>query len=128
MRVLIDTCVFIWLDSDQSKLSPAAQSFLETQKEPLILSMASLWELAIKISLGKLDVRRDLEMAVAEYVQSSAIRVLDIQIPHIAQLQKLPLHHKDPFDRLLISQAIVEDLSVVTPDAVFDGYPVRRIW
>ncbi len=93
-----------------------------------LLSMASLWEMAIKVSLGKLRLRQSFETLIPEQLQRNGIALLPLEIRHFFPLIHLPFHHRDPFDRLLASQAISEQISLLSADTAFDAYPVKRLW
>ncbi len=107
MRLLLDTHTFLWFISDDPSLSSNAKSLLESDND-LFLSTASLWEIAIKFSLGKLSLPNKFEIFVSEQLRANAIDILQIDLKHLAVISNLPFHHKDPFDRLLIAQANVE--------------------
>jgi PIN domain nuclease of toxin-antitoxin system len=128
MRVLIDTHVFIWWTSDQMKLSPYISNLLTDPNTEAILSIASIWEMQIKLSLGKLTFETALPVLVEDEVKRNQIKLLPINLTHIYALSNLPNHHRDPFDRLLIAQAMNEKLALVSIDEKFDGYEVERLW
>jgi PIN domain nuclease of toxin-antitoxin system len=128
MNLLLDTQVFLWLDSDQGKLSPAVKSACSDTGNTLWLSAASAWEMQIKIGLGKLRLRRSLAETIASHQTANGLQILPVQLAHALALENLPSHHKDPFDRLLIAQANCENWEIVTADPQFKGYPVRVIW
>ncbi len=92
------------------------------------MSVASLWEIAVKVSVGKLDVGGSFADFVQEQLSQTAFEILGISAPHLISLSELPLHHRDPFDRLLIAQAISENLPIVGVDPMFAAYPVERFW
>jgi PIN domain nuclease of toxin-antitoxin system len=114
--------------SDPARLSARARRLLVDVDNDLFLSLASVWEMAIKVSLGKLKLKDPLESFIAGQLQANNIRQLEIGFRHVTGVAALPFHHRDPFDRLLISQARVEDLSILSTDTVFDRYKVRRLW
>jgi PIN domain nuclease of toxin-antitoxin system len=128
MNLLLDTQVFLWLDSDQARLSSSANSACADTGNTLWLSAASAWEMQIKIGLGKLRLRRSLAETIASHQTTNGLQILPIQLAHTLALENLPPHHKDPFDRLLIAQASYEDWEIVTADRQFKAYPVRVIW
>ena len=103
--------------------SPAAEADNE-----LWLSIASLWEITIKLRLGKLTVGMPIEVLMTEHLTRNAIDILPITVAHLMALSTLPLHHRDPFDRLLIAQAMVEQAPLVSADPACDAYPVQRVW
>jgi len=128
MKLLLDTHALIWLISGDSKLSePAKEAFLN-QDNKLYLSKVSLWEITIKISLGKLVLAKHWLTAIEKEMISNGIQWLEIEIDHCKTLADLPFHHRDPFDRLLISQAISESMSIVSIDREFSHYPLDIIW
>jgi PIN domain nuclease of toxin-antitoxin system len=128
MRVLLDTHVFLWWVEGDRKLPSKARSVLADPGNECFLSMASAWELAIKTGLGKLELAVPVQRYVVEHLSANGFRLLDIGIGHIGRVQSLPGHHGDPFDRLLIAQAMEEDLAIVTADPVFRKYGLVRIW
>lgn len=123
---LIDTHTFIWFMYDDSKLSNNALSRIKSDKE-VYVSIASLWEIAIKMSLGKIQVNNSIE-EIANKCVEAGISILAIEPKHLNYISELPDIHKDPFDRLLISQAITEDLVLITKDAIIPQYDVETIW
>ena len=127
MKYLLDTHTFIWIDNEPSRLSATALSILDDESNIIFLSLASVWEIQIKLQLGKLSLRAHLSEVIREQ-QAHYIEILPITLPHILVLEHLPAHHRDPFDRLLIAQAQVEDIALLTHDAVFAKYPIRVIW
>jgi PIN domain nuclease of toxin-antitoxin system len=128
MKLLLDTHTFLWFISGDSRLESNARALVEDITNKAFLSVASLWEMAIKISLGKLSFAQPFEVLIAQQLGLNRIDLLGITIKHAAALTTLPFHHRDPFDRLLIVQAQVEQLSIVTCDTLFDAYTVTRVW
>jgi PIN domain nuclease of toxin-antitoxin system len=94
----------------------------------ILLSVASLWEAAIKFSVGKLELQPSFEVAVLGQMARNDVRLLGIEVAHVTRTLTLPFHHRDPFDRLLVAQALEENLPVVSADAILDAYTVRRLW
>jgi PIN domain nuclease of toxin-antitoxin system len=127
MTILLDTHTFLWFINDSPDLSSHVADFLESDVE-LLLSIASLWEIAIKVNLKKLTLPDDYERFIPQQLTVNNIEVLPITLEHLTLVSKLPLHHRDPFDRLLIAQAIAEDIQIVSADAKFDNYGVKRKW
>lgn len=125
MKFLIDTHIFLWFINNDPQLSPTAKTLLESDVE-LLLSVASLWEIAIKISTGKMTLPKPFEIFIPEQLQQNDITVLPIATNHLTYITALPFHHRDPFDRLLIAQSIVEGIPIVSVDAAFDPYKVDR--
>jgi PIN domain nuclease of toxin-antitoxin system len=128
MRVLIDTHVFIWWTGDSNQLSPLVLNTLIDPQTEVFLSVASIWEMQIKTSLGKLSLQNALPDLVNDEILRNRIKLLPIDLQHIYRLGDLPLHHRDPFDRLLISQSMSESLVIVSIDEQFDAYRVNRLW
>ena len=128
MKLLLDTHTFIWFVFNAPDLPLPTRELLEDQASELYFSHASAWEMVIKVSLGKLHFSTKVADLVTAQTQKDNIQLLPIELPHLALIESLPLHHKDPFDRLLIAQAQVEGLTVVGVDAAFDAYGVSRLW
>ena len=128
MRVLVDTHVFLWWVEGHRALPATARAALADRENECLISMVSAWELAIKAGLGKLKLALPMKRYVVENVAANGFRMLDIQMAHVGRIETLDPHHGDPFDRLLIAQALEEKLAVVTADPVFRKYGVKRIW
>ncbi|MBE7421792.1 MAG: type II toxin-antitoxin system VapC family toxin [Zoogloeaceae bacterium] len=128
MQVLLDTHAFLWWVEGAPNLGRKAREALADPDNECLLSLASVWELAIKSSLGKLQLALPVGRYVTEHVAANGFRVLGIELAHAARTEKLDLRHRDPFDRLLIAQALEEKLPVVTADPVFRKYGVKKIW
>jgi len=126
--LLLDTHTFIWFDADQSRLSARAAQLLADPANEVLLSVVGIWELVIKSQIGKLTLRDAVQQIVGEQVGKNAVRLLDVRADHVYAVATLPAAHKDPFDRLLAAQAIVEGAALVTADPVFGQYPVRVEW
>jgi PIN domain nuclease of toxin-antitoxin system len=127
MKLLLDTHAFLWFVVGDERLSRKARRALEDDEAELYLSAASVWEMAIKSSLGRLSLPAPLNAYMAEKA-ASGFRMLPVEWQHAAAVETLPRHHGDPFDRLLVAQALVEDLTVVTGDAVFRSYGADVLW
>jgi PIN domain nuclease of toxin-antitoxin system len=127
MNLLIDTHTFLWFVNDDSQLSTAATALLESDNT-VLLSIASLWEIAIKVSIGKLTLSQPFEQFMSEQLVLNDMTVLPIRIVDCHQLIGLPFHHRDPFDRIIIAQALVGGMPVVSIDTAFDAYDVDRLW
>lgn len=124
MKLLLDThCWLWWLNEPQKLISSMQQAIAEPENE-LFLSVASIWEIAIKVAIGKLVIPQPLSQLVAEQLLLDRINTLDIRMIHVLKIEELPLHHPDPFDRILIAQAICENLTIITGDKKFVAYPV----
>ena len=128
MRLLIDTHAFLWFVLNDPQLSSNARVLMTDPSNELLLSPATYWEIAIKISLGKYALPGDFADFMERQVADNNLTVLPITIRHAAVVATLPFHHRDPFDRLLIAQAMTEAVPVLSGDAVFDAYPVTRMW
>ena len=127
MKLLLDTHIFIWWADQPEKLSPAALSALEDEANELLLSVASVWEMQIKIQLGKLKLSLPLKDLVKNQQETNDLTVSPVALPHVLALGALPFHHKDPFDRLLIAQSIEEDLTLVSADSQFSAYSIKLL-
>ncbi|WP_437668785.1 type II toxin-antitoxin system VapC family toxin [Sorangium sp. So ce131] len=123
----MDTHVFLWFLANDPQLSVEAQRALEEPANELVMSAASPWEIAIKVSLGKLTIPGDIEVFINQHMMMNDIALLDISLRRVARVSSLPFHHRDPFDRLMIAQALVEDIPIVSQDVAFDAYGVKRI-
>lgn len=128
MRLLLDTHAFLWWIEDAPTLTRRAKAAIANPANECLLSLASCWEMAMKISLGKLRLPTDIERFVPQHLASNAFRQLAIDFRHIARIAALPFHHRDPFDRLLAAQALEDDCAIVSADQVFRKYGVKRIW
>jgi PIN domain nuclease of toxin-antitoxin system len=127
MRLLLDTQAFLWFISDSPQLSRHGRVSLEDDNE-LLLSVASLWEIAIKVSLSKLVIALPYDAFIMQQLTLNTIQLLPIQVAHLSMVSTLAFHHRDPFDRLLIAQSMVEHLPIVSSDSSFDAYQVQRLW
>ena len=127
MKLLLDTHVFLWFMTGDERLSSRARRAIENIESELFLSVASVWEMAIKASLGRLI----LPVPVTEYVAEkldNGFRILSVEWTHASAVEKLPFHHRDPFDRLLVAQAIAEDIPIITADPIFHVYKANIVW
>jgi len=128
VRLLLDTHSFLWFIGGSLSLSPKARALIEDADNQPFLSMASLWEMAIKLSIGRLSLGQPFETLIPEQMKLNGIELLQIEMPHIVAVASLPFHHRDPFDRLLVAQAIVEQMPIVSGDPAFDLYTIQRLW
>ncbi len=128
MRAVLDTSVFLWFISDSDRLSINARNYIADMENELILSVASLWEIAIKTSLGKLELLRSFDQLITTQLEENEVKVLPIELNHLSEVIKLPFHHRAPFDRIIIAQSMAEELPVITSDAAFQRYPISVIW
>ena len=127
MRFLIDTHTFLWFIEDSPQLSVEAKNLLESDAD-ILLSVASLWEMAIKVSISKLSLPDAYDSFIPQQVAANDIEILPISLAHLGIVATLPFHHRDPFDRLIIAQGMVEKIEIISTDAVFDTYPIKRLW
>jgi PIN domain nuclease of toxin-antitoxin system len=128
VRVLIDTHVFIWWTSDVKMLSSQVCDLLLDPNTEVVLSVVSVWEMQIKLSLGKLQFKTTLQELVQDEINQNRIEILPLSLSHIYALKDLPQHHRDPFDRILIAQSMESGLPIVSIDEKFDAYGIDRIW
>lgn len=125
MNLLLDTHTFIWWDSRPGQLSAEALALCQDVANTMFLSLVSVWEMQIKHQLGKLQFQHPLAELIAAQQQANGLQILPIRLEHIYAVGALPLHHKDPFDRLLIAQAQIENMVLVSADTIFSQYPVN---
>jgi PIN domain nuclease of toxin-antitoxin system len=128
MKLLLDTQAFIWWDNEPEKLSQSARAQCEDVNNALMLSIASLWEMQIKLQLGKLRLKKPLAVLIADQQRQCGLQLLSVELSHVLELENLPAVHKDPFDRMLAAQARVEAMSLVSSDSIFGQYPVSVLW
>jgi PIN domain nuclease of toxin-antitoxin system len=128
MRALLDTHVFLWWITDDPRLSNKVREIIGDGENEIFLSVASGWEIAIKTKLGRLQLPDEPERFIPEQMALNAIFSLPIQMSHALHVYKLPDHHRDPFDRLIVAQAMLEDLPVLTADPRMARYPIKVIW
>lgn len=128
MRLLLDTHAFLWAIAEQSRLSDRVRGWLEDGNNEAWVSIASIWEIAIKAGLGRLRLPSDLGGFLATQLVVSSFQVLPIALEHAVAVRDLPLHHRDPFDRLLIAQSRAEGLALVSRDARLKAYEVDVVW
>lgn len=127
MKYLLDTHVFIWATSAPERLSPKAKLLIQNPDNTILLSIASIWEMQIKVATGKLTFPVSLPQVIAAQ-QKNRFRFFPIKLTHIFQIANLPDHHKDPFDRLLIAQSMVAQIPLITRDEQIIRYPVTTVW
>jgi len=126
MKILIDTHVFLWALLDPAKLSRRVQILLPAAD--VWISVASLWEIIAKVQVGKLVLPTPIGTYLAAKLTANGVSVLPITFDHVRRLEQLPLHHRDPFDRILVAQSLEESLQLITADPQFQKYPVQLIW
>jgi len=128
MRTLLDTHALLWLITDDKRLSPRAKEAFLDQENVLFFSAASYWEICIKISLGKLQLETNWQEVIQNEMAANAIYWLPVEVSHCAELTKLPFHHRDPFDRMLVAQAVVEEMQLLSRDRRLSAYGIKRVW
>ena len=128
MKVLLDTHALLWLITDDDRLSQNARQIFLDAETRLFFSAASLWEICIKISLGKLSLKNGWFHIIQKEMELNTIQWLPIDMAHCAEVAEMPFHHRDPFDRMLIAQAIVEDMRLLSRDHRLSDYAIERVW
>ena len=128
MKALLDTHTFIWWDSNPQRLSRQVLDICQNSENILLVSVASLWEMQIKLQLGKLKLHMPLAELVSAQQQVNKIQILDVKLEHVMALGELPPHHRDLFDRLLIAQTKIEKAILLSRDTIFADYPVKVTW
>jgi PIN domain nuclease of toxin-antitoxin system len=126
--LLLDTHSMLWFFWDDPQLSASAKALIENADNRKLVSLATCWEIAIKVGLGKLDLGEPSRSFLPREIARNSFELLPISLDHATMVEGLVLHHRDPFDRLLIAQAMTENISLVSADAVFDEYGVPRLW
>ena len=128
MRLLLDTHAFLWFVLDDARLSSVARDAIAEPANRVLVSPATLWEIAIKVSLGKYRLPTEYGAFVEQQLAANGFELLPIGVSHMAVLANLPFYHRDPFDRLLVAQAFVEGMPLVSSDTAMDQYAVHRLW
>lgn len=128
MKLLLDTHTFLWFIAGNQSLSSNARLLIEDAANDKFISPASLWEIAIKFSLGRLPLSAPFDALIPQQMSINGFELLPIEIEHIAAVATLPHHHRDPFDRLLVAQSLVERMPVIGIDVMFDAYGINRLW
>ncbi|MGP8329792.1 MAG: type II toxin-antitoxin system VapC family toxin [Methanosarcinaceae archaeon] len=128
MKLLLDTHTFVWWDSEPDKLSSRVFELCQHQDNTLILSVVSVWEMQIKSQLGKLKLTQSLDDLIEGQRSTNQVEILPIKLSHVLELQNLPSHHKDPFDRLLIAQMNIENVVLLSKDTILSEYSANVIW
>jgi PIN domain nuclease of toxin-antitoxin system len=126
--LLLDAHALLWFFWDDSQLSANAKARIEDAGNRKLVSIATCWEIAIKAGLGKLDLGEPSRSFLSREITRNNFELLPVSLDHATTVEGLMMHHRDPFDRLLVAQSMVENLSVVSTDAVFDKYGVSRLW
>ena len=127
MALILDTQVIIWIEENPHRISDPVKDRIFSGPE-VYFCKASVWEMAIKLKTGKLTLKQSLPIFIRNFEQDYQFKILEISLPHIYQTQELPLHHRDPFDRLLVAQSLTENIPVISSDEILDAYNVNRIW
>lgn len=127
-RILLDTHVFLWWVDDAPDLTDVALRAIADRRNECFLSVVSCWEMAIKSSLGKLRLAKSVERFVSDQMAANGFTLLGMELRHVAKVEKVPFYHRDPFDRLLVAQAIADRLTIVSGDRIFADYGVNVLW
>jgi PIN domain nuclease of toxin-antitoxin system len=128
MRLLLDTQAFIWYTTDSSELSTKGRSLIDNGENDILLSTASVWEMAIKHSIGRLTFSMPFIEFIKQQIAVNRIDILEITFDHMEVVASLPLHHRDPFDRLIIAQSMAQKIPIFSVDAIFDACAIARLW
>jgi PIN domain nuclease of toxin-antitoxin system len=128
MRLLLDSHTFLWFVLNDPQLSGVALNLVHDPANDILISPASYWEIAIKVRLGKINLNASYDDFMHRGIVGNDFEILPIEPRHTSLLTTLPLHHRDPFDRLLVAQALTEAVPIVSTDAAFDSYGVQRLW
>ncbi len=128
MNALLDTHALLWYLAGSSELSAAALAAIQDPANTLFVSPATLWEIGIKDALGKLTLPEPFEQMFPTRLDADGILLLPVLIPHLHRHRHLPFHHHDPFDRIIVAQALVEDMTIITRDSEFPAYGVKLLW
>lgn len=128
MKFIADTNAFIWFITDSPRLSSTAKDLLEAADSERFLSIASIWEISIKAGLGRLSFENPLEEFLPDQIARNQFALLNISLGHALHVEKLPPHHRDPFDRMIIAQSFLENIPVLSSDEAFDAYGIQRFW
>ena len=128
MKLLLDAHTFLWFVWDEMQLTNDAKVLIVNPTNQKLISTATYWEIAIKVSIGKLDLGEPYRAFMHREIARNHFDLLHVSVDHAAAVSVLPFHHRDPFDRMLISQAMVEQMPIVSGDRAFDAYPITRLW
>ncbi len=128
VNFLLDAHTFLWAITDDKRLSTTAREVFTRASNELLLSSASVWEILIKVQIGKLQVPLPTGNYLKRHLTANNIQVLPIRLEHVLRLEQLPLHHRDPFDRILVAQSLEEKMPIVSCDLLFKKYPVKVVW
>lgn len=128
MRFLLDTHSLLWFLAGDESLSERACRIIENPDPDILVSIACVWEIAIKHSLGKLKLARPFDELFPDQLANNSISLLGIRLSHLAEVARMPFHHRDPFDRLLVAQSLSEEIPLLSSDDTLDAYGLERIW
>jgi PIN domain nuclease of toxin-antitoxin system len=128
MKLLLDTATFLWLTIDSPQLSPDARRLFSDPEHEVFLSVVSAWEIGVKHGIGKLPLPEQPDAFISRQRLAHGIQSLSLHESAVLKLQTLPTLHRDPFDRMLVCQALAHDLTILTPDALVRAYPIKSIW
>ena len=128
MKILLDTNTLLWFIAGSPNLSAIARTLIEDAASEKYVSIAALWETAIKISIGKMSLAAPFDILFPHQLQISGFVILPNKINHASAITTLPFHHRDPFDRIMIAQTIEENMNIISIDTVLDDYSVTRLW
>jgi PIN domain nuclease of toxin-antitoxin system len=128
MKLILDTHSFLYFIEGNPKLSVKARALIEDLNNEKLISKASLWEMAIKVSIGKLTLADSFDDLIPKQIALNGFDLLNIEMEHVCVVASLPFHHRDPFDRLLIAQSMAEQFPIVSNDSKFDDYQIQRLW
>lgn len=128
MKLLLDSHALLWFIGGDSNLSATARSLIEDTSHKTYVSIASIWETAIKVSIGKMTLTAPFDQLFPNHLDINGFELLPISVANTSRVATLPFHHRDPFDRLIAAQALDEECSLISIDSVFDAYGVDRLW
>ena len=128
MRLLLDTCTFLWITATPARIPERVVDIFRQPGNNIFLSVSSAWEISIKYKIQRLNLKTKPDLYIPDCVMQYDLKLLNIELTHVTTAGALPLHHNDPFDRLLIAQAQLENLVIVTPDEAFAAYEVEKLW
>ena len=128
MKLLLDTHAFLWFVAGDTTIGLRGRSLIEDEANEKLVSIVSLWEIAIKSSLGKLPLAKPFAEFIPEQLERNGFEIIGLTVEHTAKVATLPLHHRDPFDRMLVAQCLVENVPLLSSDEPLDAYGIQRLW
>jgi PIN domain nuclease of toxin-antitoxin system len=128
MKILFDTHALLWAITDDGRLSKRARELFTSTQRELVFSVAGIWEILTKVQIGKLSLPKPASTYLTEQLVMNDIQVISIRMPHVLRLERLPMHHRDPFDRILIAQSLEEELPIVSADPLLQSYSASILW